>query len=81
LKAVHELARHETEQILKKLYNPPDELRKDEKVLLEQIEVDLTAHLDQMGMEEIVGRIERLPRNVQYKLLVILTDHLAIDIT
>jgi hypothetical protein len=79
-KAVHELARHETEQILKKLHNPPDELRKDEKVLLEQIEVDLTAHLDQMSMEEIVGRIERLPRNVQHKLLVILTDHLAIDI-
>lgn len=80
LNPIHVLERFETEQILKRLHNPPDELRRDEKVLLQLIEDQLTAHLDQMGMEEIMGRIERLPFNVQHKLLLILTDRLAVNI-
>ncbi|MBC7489075.1 MAG: hypothetical protein H7240_02740 [Glaciimonas sp.] len=78
LYAIHELGRHEIEGMLKKLHNPPDELLMHEKVLLGPIELDLIAHLDQMGMDEIVGRIERLPLNVQHKLLVILTDRLTL---
>ncbi len=78
LHAIQELEKHETEQILKKLHHPPDELLREERMLLAQIELDLTAHLDQMGMDEIVSRIERLPRHVQHKLLLILTDRLAV---
>jgi hypothetical protein len=75
---IDKLPKHETEQILKALQSPPEELLADEHALLQQIEIELTAHLDRMGMDEIVGRIERLPVDVQHKLLAILNERLAV---
>jgi hypothetical protein len=72
------LSRHETNQWLNTLRNPPLEATPDELKCLQPIEILLTLHLDQMSIEEIIARIERLPRKIQAELLVILNNRLNI---
>ena len=76
LQNITALSRLETEQWLKSLRNPPDDAKPDELSVLQPIETQLTAHLDQMGMDEIIARIERLPVKAQRKLVLLLSQRL-----
>jgi hypothetical protein len=76
LQNIESLSRPETERWLKSLRNPPDDAKPDELSVLRPIETQLTAHLDQMGMEEIIARIERLPVKSQRKLVLLLSQRL-----
>lgn len=66
---IEQLDRHATEQLLQELRDPPCELRSEEQVELAPIFNRLTAHLDQMSMEELFARIERLDEPRQRQLL------------
>ena len=57
---VEHLDRHATEQLLQELRNPPCELRPEEQATLAPITSRLTAHLDQLSMDELFARIERV---------------------
>lgn len=76
LQNITALSRPETEQWLKSLRNPPDNAKPDELSVLQPIESQLTAHLDQMSMDEIIARIERLPVKAQRKLVLLLSQRL-----
>lgn len=76
LQNITALSRPETERWLKSLRNPPDDAKPDELSVLQPIETQLTAHLDQMGMEEIIARIERLPVKSQRKLVLLFSQRL-----
>jgi hypothetical protein len=71
------LDRFETEQYLKELRNPPVDLVHEERTDVEPILTRLMTHLDHISMDEILGRIERLPIEQQRQLLSILCDRLA----
>jgi len=66
-----------TELLLKNIRNPPCELIQQEEVILESIEAKLIAHLDYLSMDEIIGRIERLPIERQRELLMLLFKRLG----
>lgn len=70
------LSKSETEQWLKSLRNPPDDAKSDELLVLQPIETQLTAHLDQLSLNEIITRIERLPVKLQRKLVLLLSQRL-----
>ena len=65
-----------TEQLLRTLRNPPCELLQQEKAAMESVEASLIAHLDQLSIDEIIGRIERLPVGRQRELLALLSERL-----
>ena len=71
------LSKNEIEQYLKSITNPPVELTLDEKNKIDPIETQLTAHLDQLSVDEIVARIERLPKDMQRQLIKMLKDKLS----
>ncbi|NCC30260.1 MAG: hypothetical protein EOM22_19435, partial [Gammaproteobacteria bacterium] len=54
------LDKHRTEAFLKDLQNPPETLLPDEHAVLAPLAEALNAHYDQMSMDEIMARIERL---------------------
>jgi len=58
-----------TERHLHLLRSPPCELLPEEQSAVEPILSKLTEHLDQISMDEIIGRIECLPLDRQRKLL------------
>lgn len=66
---IEHLNRHETEQCLQELRRPPCELRPEEQAALVPIINRLTAHLDQLSMDELFARIERLSEPQQRELL------------
>ena len=70
---VSQLRKSETEQ-LKALRHPPDEPLPEEQALMQPVMTRLTAHLDQMSMDEIIARIERLPAERQRQLLGLLSE-------
>ncbi|MEB4593564.1 hypothetical protein VSS37_21480 [Candidatus Thiothrix sp. Deng01] len=70
------LSQPETERWLKSLRNPPQDAKPDELSVLQPLETQLTAHLDQMSMDEIIARIERLPVKAQRKLALLLSQRL-----
>ena len=74
---VQELDRHTTEELLQGLQNPPCELRPEEQLQLAPIVSRLTAHLDQMSMDELFARIERLSESQQRQLLTRLSSMLG----
>lgn len=74
---VQELDRHATEELLQGLQNPPCELRSEEQIQLAPITSHLIAHLDQMSMDELLARIERLSESQQRQLLTRLSDMLG----
>ena len=65
-----------TEQLLKTLRSPPCELLPQEEAVIEPVLTSLTAHLDQLSVDEIIGRIERLPVEQQRELLALLSERL-----
>ena len=67
---------HRTEQHLKVVRNPPCELLPQEQMAVEPVLANLTAHLDQLSVDEIIGRIERLPVERQRELLALLSERL-----
>ncbi len=77
LENIQKLTKHETEQLVKALNNPPAELKIEEQKALQEIENQIILHIDQMSMDEIIGRIERLPVETQRQLLAILTERLG----
>ena len=76
LQNIEVLSKPETERWLKSLRNPPDDAKPDELSVLLPIEVQLTAHLDQMSLDEIVARIGKLPVKAQRKLVLLLSERL-----
>ena len=76
LKSYENLTKYETEQLLKVLHNPPAELTLEEQASMQTIELKLTSHLDQISIDEILGRIEKLPIEMQYQLLTALRERL-----
>lgn len=78
LKNIKTLTKFETEQLLSELNNPPEKLTYEEKQLIQPIELELVSHLDQLSIDEIISRIERLPLKMRQQLFSILTEKLAI---
>ena len=76
LENVDDLSRYETEQLLKVLQQPPHELRLAEQTALEPVRMKLTAHLDQISMNELIQRIFQLPLDRQQQLLNLLLEQL-----
>ena len=77
LGSMEQLDRHATEELLKALRSPPDELLPSEKAMVDPVMAALTAHLDQMSMDEIVARIEQLALERQRKLYKLLAARFA----
>lgn len=73
------LGRHETEQLLLELRNPPCALRQEELALVVPIAARLTARLDQLSMDELVARIRQLSKEQQSQLLSLLSTLLRIE--
>lgn len=76
LQNITTLSRSETEWWLKALRNPPANARSDELLVLQPVETQLTAHLDQISMDEIITRIIQLPATAQHQLLQLLSQRL-----
>jgi len=76
LENVDDLSRYETEQLLKVLQQPPYELRLVEQTGLEPVRMKLTAHLDQISMNELIQRIFQLSLDRQQQLLNLLLEQL-----
>jgi Mg/Co/Ni transporter MgtE len=76
---VSALDKDKTQQRLKALHQPPDEVRPEERAILQPIRMQLTAHLDQMSLDEIISRIEQLPVARQRQLLALLTERWGIE--
>jgi uncharacterized small protein (DUF1192 family) len=74
---IQKLSKLETEQLVRALHNPPDELLPNEHAMLHLIESQLTTHLDQMGVDELAERIGRLSLDAQHKLLAVLSELMA----
>jgi hypothetical protein len=70
------LSKAETEQWLTALRKPPNGIKPDEIAVLQPVETQLTAHLDQMSLDEIIIRIERLSVKAQRKLVLLLSERL-----
>ncbi len=66
---VEKLDLRETEELLSEIRKPPCELRSDERVKIEPITNLLTAHLDQMSIDDLLARIEQLQEKNQRQLL------------
>jgi hypothetical protein len=63
LPAINEIGtldKHRTEAFLKDVQNPPETLLPEERAELAPLAEALNAHYDQMSMDEIMARIERL---------------------
>ena len=73
---INNLSRYETEQLLKDLQHPPYELRPAELAVLEPVQKQLTAHLDQLSIDELIQRIAQLPIARQRQLLNLLLEQL-----
>ncbi|MFI0398681.1 MAG: hypothetical protein ACH34X_06350 [Thiolinea sp.] len=76
LQNIANLSKSESERWLKLLQNPPDHATHDELSVLQPIESQLTAHLDQMSLDEIIARIGKLPVKAQRKLVLLLSERL-----
>ncbi|MGZ8250289.1 MAG: hypothetical protein ACXW17_19180, partial [Methylomagnum sp.] len=74
---IEAMDQYETERLLKKLRNPPVELRPEEQVSVEAILLRLMNRLDQISLNEIIGRIERLSVDQQRQVFSILSERLA----
>jgi hypothetical protein len=74
---LQKLSKYEVEQLLKSINNPPAELSLDEKNTIDPIEIQITAYLDQLSVDEIISRIERLPIEMQRQLIEMLKDKLS----
>jgi len=74
---INNLTKYETEKHLKALNDPSIELNKDEQAFLNPIEAQLIYHIDQISMDEIISRIEKLPVEAQRQLLTILSERIA----
>ncbi len=74
---LQKLSKYEVEQLLKSINNPPAELSLDEKNTINPIETQITAYLDQLSVDEIISRIERLPIEMQRQLIKMLKDKLS----
>lgn len=64
------LEKHRTEALLKDLQSPPETLSPDEHAALAPLAEALNAHYDQMSIDEIMARIERLGMERRRELLV-----------
>jgi len=74
---INNLTKYETEKHLKALNDPSIELNKDEQEFLNPIEAQLISHIDQISVDEIISRIEKLPVEAQRQLLAILSERIA----
>ncbi len=72
LRSYENLTKYETEQLLKVLHNPPAELTLEEQASMQIIELKLTSNLDQISIDEILGRIDKLPIETQRQIFMIL---------
>lgn len=77
---INELDQSATERLLKIARQPPDALQPEEQDVIAPVVATLTAHLDQMSVDGIMDRIERLPIQRQQEIHSRLTarlDHVS----
>jgi hypothetical protein len=79
LENINDLTKFETEKLLKAINNPPVELKETEWQSLQLIESKLISHIDQMSMDDILNRIERIPVMIQRQLYDALSERLVFD--
>jgi hypothetical protein len=77
IQEVGSLDKHRTEAFLKDLQNPPETLSSEEHAALAPLAEALNAHYDQMSMDEIMVRIERLGMDRRQELLAWLAGRVA----
>ncbi|QVL49773.1 MAG: hypothetical protein KFB96_04575 [Thiocapsa sp.] len=71
------LDKHRAEAFLKDLQNPPETLSPEEHAVLAPFAAALNGHYDQMSMDEIMARIERLGMERRQELLAWLAGRVA----
>lgn len=74
---IEDMGKHETECLLKELRTPPVELTMEEQAIIEPVLLRLMERLDQISLDEIIGRIERLSSEQQRQIFLILSERLA----
>lgn len=74
---IEDMGKHETECLLKELRTPPVELTMEEEAIIEPVLLHLMERLDQISLDEILGRIERLSSEQQRQIFLILSERLA----
>ncbi|WP_420538312.1 hypothetical protein [Methylotuvimicrobium alcaliphilum] len=79
LENIDALTKFETEKLIKAINSPPVELKKAERQSLQLMENKLISHIDQMSMDDILNRIERLPVMIQRQLYDALSERLVFD--
>jgi hypothetical protein len=77
LEAIDNPTKYEIERLLKALKNPPVELTKSEQVSVQSFETRLITRIDQISVDDILYRIEKLPMGMQHQLLQILSERLS----
>ncbi|CAK0769189.1 conserved hypothetical protein [Gammaproteobacteria bacterium] len=73
---IEKFGKRDTERFLKSLRTPPHELLPAEQAAIAPILAGLTAHLDQISMDDILERIVRLSTERQRQLLLQLSERL-----
>lgn len=66
---ISDLEKYKIGQLLRQLDNPPDALRSAEQAMMQPLRERLTAHLDQISIDELIYRIDQLPQEQQRQLL------------
>lgn len=74
LTKINDLDKHDTEELLLGLVNPPCILRSEEHKMLTPIKNKLIAHLDKMSIDELISRIEKLSASQQRQIMELLND-------
>jgi hypothetical protein len=77
LGSIETLEKYEIERLIRELRTPPVELRPKEQALLEPVLLKLMNRLDEISLDEIIRRIERLSADQQRQLFSILSERLA----
>ncbi len=80
LENIDALTKFETEKLIKAINSPPVELKEAERQSLQLMESKLISHIDQMNMDDILSRIERLPVMIQRQLYDALSERLVLII-
>ena len=74
---IKDMNQQETERLIKELRTPPVELTMEEQAIIEPVLSRLIERLDQISLDEIIGRIERLSAEQQRQILLILSERLV----
>ena len=77
IEEIESLDRLTTEKLLVEIDGPPFDMRSEELEKIEPVRSRLTAHLDQISMDDLFRRIEQLKPEKQQQLLKLLSELLS----